>query len=128
MNQLSPERLREIYDQAGGDLEKVAAALGINASELSVRPIQDPPLVGRGRRPPVDLGQNPNLRRYIISSRHAQHPVWPKADQKKIDDARAKYEAGTHEMCQGRDRNWFVLYCIPRKQRAGARKFFHVNE
>lgn len=124
MHPPSPEKLREIYDEHGGDLEAVAAVLGVDLPEHVIpTPI---PLPSR-RQPPADLGKA-ELRQYIVSKRHADHAAWPKEDEAKIEDARAAYEAGTHEMCQGRDRNWFVLYLIPRQKRAGARKFFRTHD
>lgn len=125
--QVSMERLREIYDQCGGDAALVAQELGLSTEELASRVTTAPALPARRRRPPADLGV-PYYRDRIVSVRHAENPYWPKEDEAAIDDARAKYEAGTHEMCQGRDRDWFVLYLIPRKRRCAPRKFFVTHE
>lgn len=120
--QLSDEELSKLYEEYGGDLVAVAQRLNIDVPER-------PTYVPRRRTltAPVDLGR-PELRRYRVSAKHTSWSTWPVVDQDKIDDARAKYEAGTHEMCQGRDGDWFVLYLIPRKKRAGARKFFVTME
>lgn len=125
MSQVSSERLREVYDENGGDPVKVAAALGLSPNELAARLTLAPvPVVSR-RKPPADIGK-PYFRAHIVAVRHAEHPLWPKEAEAKIEEARAKYEAGTHTICQGRDRDWFVLYCVPLKKRVGARKFFRT--
>jgi hypothetical protein len=120
------EELRKVYEECGGDLHKVAARMGLSISGLATEVATPPPPPARRRTPPVDLGHD-NIRKYVISVRHCENPVWPVADEDKILVARELYELGTHEMCQGRDRNWFVLYLIPRKVRTGARKFFHAE-
>ncbi|MFN4091654.1 MAG: hypothetical protein ACK4FG_02005 [Brevundimonas sp.] len=118
----TPEELKKLHEDYGGDIEKVALAVGVTA------PAQPTPMT-RPRRlqRPAELG-NPNLRRYIVSARHVEFSTWPSQDEEKILQARANYEAGTHEMCQGRDQDWFILYSIPRKVRTGARKFFHMED
>lgn len=127
MNQISQEDLRKIYDECGGDPSLISEKLGLTKLELASQVITTPIASPRRRQPPVDVGKD-YFRRYIVSVRHADHPTWPKEDEAKIEDARAKYEAGSHTMCQGRDRDWFVLYCVPLKQRVGARKFFRAFE
>lgn len=124
---LSPEELKQLYDECGGDPVKLAAKLGISLQEVAARATAAPSIPVRRRAPPADLGQ-PYYRKHIVSIRHCETPVWPSADMEKINRARNDYEAGTHEMCQGRDRNWFVLYSIPRKKRCGPRKFFRMGE
>lgn len=126
MSQVSSERLREVYTEHGGDPVKVAAALGLSTQDLAARLTIAPVPVSRRRKPPADVGKD-YFRSYIVSIRHAEHTHWPEADLSKIEQARANYEAGTHEICQGRDRDWFVLYCVPRKTRVGARKFFRTE-
>lgn len=128
----SASNLREIYDKHGGNLTKVAEELGLSldefVSELGSKFIPSPSMYPMRRRtPPADLGKD-SMRKYIVSIRHVDSSVWPREDQIKIDDARNMWEAGTHEMCQGRDRGWFILYLIPRKQRTGARKFFRAHD
>lgn len=115
------EELKRLHEEYGGDTTAVAAHLGLS-------PTEGRPLTRRRKvRPPSDLGKE-SMRKWIVTARHAEHSTWPTEDQDKIEDARSKYEAGTHEMCQGRDRDWFILYLIPRKTRTGARKFFNVSE
>jgi hypothetical protein len=115
--------VQTLYDQHGGDMKEIAAALGVPFQQE----MKDTP-APRRRVPPADLGASlrPD-RKYIVSRRHADNPVWPREDQRKIEDARALYEAGTHEMITGRDRDWFILYSIPRQIRAETRKFFQPS-
>lgn len=127
MNHLTAAELRDVYDENGGDATRIAAALGIDKIELAER-VTLPPSSGyrRRRQPPADLGKD-YFRQHIVSARHTDHSTWPSEDEVKIEEARAKYEAGTHDICQGRDRNWFVLYCVPLQTRVGARKFFRLD-
>lgn len=130
MNTQSPEQLKEIYDECGGNLELVAERLGMSFNDfrasaalaLVPAPRQERP---SRRTAPDDLG-NPNLRKHIVAIRHAEHTSWPKKHQRAIEDARLAYEAGTHTMCQGRDRNWFILYLIPLRVRVAPRQFFRM--
>lgn len=124
---LSHEQLKELYDECGGDAVKLAAKLGMSISEVAARATTVQSLPARRRQPPSDLGPD-YYRRHIISIRHSEVPVWPQADQVRIESARMDYEAGTHEMCQARDRGWFVLYSIPRRKRTAPRKFFRTME
>ena len=123
------DEVRTVYAECGGDLEQVAVRLGIPYAEIaSLQEVDFSPTPTRRRAPPADLGVDlPPDRKYIVSRRHSDNPVWPREDQKKIEEARAAYEAGTHEIVTGRDRGWLLLYCIPRATRAGARKFFQPN-
>ncbi len=120
----NPEELQRLHNEYGGDVSKIAAALGLEA-ETTV--LAAPKTRQRRLERPNDLGKE-SIRKYIISARHASFSTWPSQDWDKIETARAGYEAGTHEMVQGRDRDWFVQYCIPRKVRTGARKFFVAGD
>ena len=119
---ISMEKLREIYDAAGGDTQEVARRLNLTHDEIILR-TTDHPTFRRRRQPPADLGK-PSMRKHIIATRHADNPIWSNQDQ--VDRARKLYEAGTHTMCQGRDRDWFVLYLIPLKKPGGPRQFFRT--
>lgn len=124
--------VRALYDECGGDLEVVAERLNLPYSDFVARfgaemaPPATPP--ARRRPPPEDLGHAPGRPdpKYIIAVRHADNPLWPREYQDAIARARADYEAGTHEMLQGRDRDWFIQYSIPRKKQTEGRKFFHT--
>ena len=124
------EQLRIIYEESDQSLERTAEVLGLSYSDFALRwgfLLAPPPktLAASRRTPPEDLGQD-WCRKHKISVRHAHNPEWPKLDTVKIEAARALYELGTHEVLTGRDRDWFILYCVPRQERTGARKFFQV--
>jgi hypothetical protein len=64
---------------------------------------QPPRFGGRGR---------PELEKYIVATKNAVDP-WDNS-LTELQQARARYEAGTHEMCSGRDGDTIILYSIPR--------------
>jgi hypothetical protein len=119
VNQLTDEELKALYDQCGGDSSKVAALVGVRIDT----PLHVMPFNPRRRQPPANIG-NPKLQNRIVSIRHCETPDWPLADTDKIKRARQLYDDGTHEMCQGREGEWFILYLIPRKVRTAPRKYF----
>jgi hypothetical protein len=57
-------------------------------------------------------GGRPELEKYLVATKHA-NDSWDNSTP-ELKHARARYEAGTHEMCQGRDGDNIILYCIPR--------------
>jgi hypothetical protein len=57
----------------------------------------------------------PELRDHLVARRRAGEREWDNTDP-AIAGARAAYEAGTVEMCTGRDGNWLLLYAIPRRR------------
>lgn len=130
-----PGEIRRIYEECGGDLEKVAQRLGVPYQDFitnhGLTLAAPSTLTVRRRTPPETLGQrtrenggpDPKL---IISCKHVDSPTWPKDDMPRIEAARRHYELGTHEMCQGREGDWFILYSIPRVKRTGPRKFFQT--
>lgn len=122
-SELTTEKLREIYRECDGDLSKVASRLGMSQEAMLnyIAPQPSPPR--RTRLAPNDPGRA-SLRQYIVSMRHVDVPEWPVKDRNKIDRARTDYENGTHEMFQGKDRGWYILYSQPRKRRVVQRKFF----
>ena len=123
---ISPEELRDVYDECGGDLAEIASRLGVPLAQFPGPLVPAPPR--RRRSPPADLGHRSGWPhpKHIVATRHCDGS-WSSDDQSDIDKARANYEAGTHEMCQGRDRDWFVLFSIPRRKRCGARRFFQME-
>lgn len=56
----------------------------------------------------------PDLRDHLVGRKRA-HEVWENSEL-AIAEARSRYEAGTHEMCTGRDGDWLLLYSIPRNE------------
>lgn len=125
------EELRTIFEENDSSLERTAEHLGMPYSDFAMK--WGPSLVpaptvraARHRKPPADLGQE-WCRKYTIAIRHCENPYWPKEAEVRIEEARVKYEAGTHEIVTGRDDRWFILYLVPRATRTGARKFFQLN-
>lgn len=53
----------------------------------------------------------PELRDFLVARKRA-HESWDNTDP-AIADARNSYEAGSHDMCTGRDGDWLLLYLIP---------------
>ena len=56
----------------------------------------------------------PELRDCLVARKRA-HESWDNTSP-DIAEARANYEAGTHDMCTGRDGDWLLLYSIPQKK------------
>lgn len=65
------------------------------------------------------------MKRHVVAIKLAG-TVWPSEFKKAIADARDKYDAGTHEMCQSTEAGWSVLYLIPRKEPAAKRDYFRT--
>jgi hypothetical protein len=56
----------------------------------------------------------PELRDHVVARKRA-HESWDNTDP-AIANARNAYEAGSHDMCTGRDGDWLILYCIPQQK------------
>jgi len=93
---------------------KVARNLGIDirlvlpiADDLSGTPrvLREEQFGGFGR---------PELRDFIAGRKRA-HETWDN-EEPTIAEARANYEAGTHDMATGRDGDWLILYSIPQRR------------
>ncbi len=54
----------------------------------------------------------PDLYPYLAARRKVTDPSWDN-DSVEIRQARADFEAGTHNMATGRDGNWLLMYMIP---------------
>ncbi len=81
-------------------LDRVTTIVGQDNFQTERQP---PRYGGRGR---------PELEKYIVSTKNATDS-WDNSVA-ELRQARARYEAGTHEMCSGRDGDTIILYCIPR--------------
>jgi hypothetical protein len=124
---LSKERLLDLYEECGGDAQLLGRKLGLSMEELAQRLTTPTTPPARRSKPPADLGHD-YFKPFIVSMRHCENPKWPWEDQDKIEEARSLYEGGTHTMCQQRDRDWFVLFCVPLKKAVAPCKFFHMEE
>lgn len=101
---------------------KVARNLGIDLSDVLT--VSDE-IGGAGRRLRQEhnggLGQEALIPFTVARKRAMQN--WDNTDP-DIAKARADYEAGTHEMCTGRDGDWLILYSIPRQKVAPRPAYF----
>lgn len=57
----------------------------------------------------------PELLPYLAARRKVSDPSWDN-DSVEIQQARADFEAGTHNMVTGRDGNWLLMYMIPQER------------
>lgn len=57
---------------------------------------------------------SPEFRDFAVARKRA-HETWDNSTP-AIAEARAAYEAGTHDMCTGRDGDWLILYSIPQQR------------
>lgn len=121
------EYVREELKEVGGNVSKLARRLGLDYSETRARfgadsrPVRSPtgPMPGNIQ----DLGRN-GLERFVIAVKSASS-TWPTEYDEVIADARKKFEAGTHTMCQHTGANgWVVLYLVPLKKPAQPNQFF----
>lgn len=55
----------------------------------------------------------PDIACYLVAKRRVADEGWDN-DSPEIKQARADYEAGTHDMVTGRDGGWLLMYLIPR--------------
>lgn len=69
-----------------------------------------------------DLAREP-LRQFVIAVKPAGG-AWPEKYKDVIAEARRKFDAGTHEMCQGKRGGWTIQYLIPRWVRVPRRRYF----
>lgn len=68
----------------------------------------------------------PEVQQFIVARKRAWE-VWNNEDN-DIATARNMYEAGTVEMCTGRDGDWLILYAIPRQHRDPNRAGYFLPE
>jgi hypothetical protein len=120
----------EIFKHPDGSLDKLAQALDVSMQRATrlVEVAQQSFCFGRYtflkyRTPPPSLG-NPALVKHIISVRHVSESGWPLRDYDQIERARELYDAGTHEMCQGRSGSWIIQYLWKRRRPTKPRHFF----
>lgn len=65
------------------------------------------------------------MQQFVIAIRSNADPHWPVEYFNVISRARRYYDAGTHEMCQEKRRDgWIVLYLIPRREPAVRPPYF----
>lgn len=109
--------IREELEKTGGNISAVARRLGLSFEGLLAR------YGGKGVsgafkiqvEEPKDIRElaRPGLEGFVVAVKRAG-AAWPEKYKGAIEKARRKYDAGTHEMCQGRKDGWVILYLIPR--------------
>lgn len=122
--------IREELKKTGGNVSKVANALGLNYfalkerlnRELTSRKVGVNPATGPEPEDIRTLGR-PGFQQNVIAIKR-QGGAWPAHFAAAIADAREKFDAGTHEMFQTSDNGWVVQYLIPRLKPTERRKFF----
>lgn len=127
MIELTPE----VRDEILRDLRKTRApartakntgypirlVLQVQEEDNYPRPFREEQYGGLGR---------PEMQQYTVARKRAWE-VWDNTNE-VIAEARANYEAGTHEMVTGRDGDWLILYMIPRKKREPNREGYFQPE
>lgn len=124
INELIDEELKKT-----GNPSIAARHLGMNYQQLVVRHkrMQEAAVIKEDVVPePADITTlgRPGLERYVVAIRRTTIGEWHKKYKDDLDKARAKYDAGTHEMVQGRKNGWFIQYCIPRQHPTKSRNYF----
>jgi len=112
--ELSPETTSLILEEMADpntDIFKVSRAYGVPVTLIrELLPYQAPVSF---KEKHGGLGR-PSLQQYTVARTRAGY-AWQMIDASAIRTARVNYDAGTHEMCTGRDGDWLILYCIPRR-------------
>jgi transposase-like protein len=114
----------EELKRTNGNISKVARALGLDYHALKERQRQAGQLRNTGLHPATG---REGFQLFVIAVKR-QGSSWPERFSAAIADARAKFDAGTHEMFQTSDNGWVVQYLIPRLKSAGRRHFFSSME
>jgi hypothetical protein len=122
----SLQQIQEAIKDSGGNLSHVARVMGVDYHALKALFPQHVSTV------PVSLDPEPEdittLGRkgsegYVIAVKRSGHP-WPEKYHTAIEDARKKFDAGTHEMFQSNGNGWVVQYLIPYLVPRDRRQFF----
>lgn len=95
----SPFRVAKLLDL---DVQEVWTVIEENPDRLARLPTR---FGGDGR---------PEMMPYIVARRKVTDPSWDN-DSPEIKQARADFEAGTHQMATGRDGNWLLMYMVPQE-------------
>lgn len=121
------ELLREEIKKCHGNLSRVARNLGLPYSlvlqKVAPRPsVLMSPTFGPE---PTDIrtAAKPGFEQWVIAVKRVGCG-WPDKYNDVIQDARRKFDQGTHEMFQSNTRGWVVQYLVPRKGATAPRRFF----
>jgi hypothetical protein len=124
LNDLIDEELKRTNNPSA-----VARRLGMNYQQMMVRNkrLNEASSIKEEVMPEPDdisaLGRS-GMERFVVAIRRTTNGEWPKKYKEDLDKARQRYDAGTHEMAQGRKNGWFVLYSIPRQHQTKPRNYF----
>lgn len=121
--------LREELKAKGGNVSLVARQTDVAYEYLKQLAERDAPIV-RSFEPsnaalPKDiktLGKK-GFERFVVAVK-VRGKAWPLIFSNQIQDARRKFDAGTHEMFQTTSGQFVVQYLIPRRRPVEPRKFF----
>jgi hypothetical protein len=118
--------IAEEIKNSGGNLSHVARVLGVDYHALKQRFPQHTSTLPVNHDPEPDeismLGRK-GFRQYVIAVKRSGH-AWPEKYKNAIEDARKKFDAGTHEMFQTNWNGWVVQYLIPYLVPRDRRQFF----
>lgn len=98
---------------------KVSKALGVSISEVLAVVENNRELLTQGTEVHGGMGR-PDIQPFLVARKKGIGAQWDN-NSPAIADARAQYEAGTHEMMTGRDGPWQLLYSFPREVPAAPR-------
>lgn len=129
---MSDDLIREELKRTGYNISKVARSLGLDYDRLKAdhAPRYEPIVRPRGPAP-TDISTlgKVGMQKYVVAIKANGDGEWPMRYFNAIEQARAAYDAGTHEMCQHKRRDgWIVLYLVPRKYKDKPRAYFNTRE
>lgn len=124
---LEQELFAEEMKRTGGNISKVARHLGLDYYALREQARKDAGLdFVRATEPePEDIRTlgRPGFRVFVIAVK-PKGSAWPAKYADVINEARRKFDAGTHDMYQTSNGGWVVQYLIPLANKREACRFF----
>lgn len=124
MDPITPQELDLAKDELrtpGASLSRVARHLGLNYTSLRAA-IHRPAAQPEEQLDPQSMGRE-SLREYAVAAKPVDG-AWPPCFRDALQRAREAYDAGTHEMVQGREGDWIIQYLIPRMHHVRRRDYF----
>lgn len=118
--------INEEIKSRGGNLSAVARVMGVDYHALKQRFPQHVSTIPVALEPePEDISTlgRKGFEQFVIAVKKAGHS-WPDKYKPAIEDARKKFDAGTHEMFQSNGNGWVVQYLIPYLVPRERRQFF----
>lgn len=123
----SEELILEALRDTDGNISKVARVLGVDYHALKTRYGDHAVSDFRSAQGPEPedirtLGRR-GFEQFVVAVK-PRGSEWPDKYDGAIEDARRKFDAGTHEMFQTNDDGWVVQYSIPHLVPVERRQFF----